>query len=44
MLNEPAADISRHGRFMVEEWLPGGVRRHVLAGSKCDMPVVHERY
>ena len=35
--------IGKHGRSMVEEWLLGGVTRHVLAGSKCDVLVVHER-
>lgn len=35
--------IGKHGRSMVEEWLPGSVTRHVLAGSKCDVLVVHER-
>lgn len=34
--------IGKHGRSMVEEWLLGGVTRHVLAGSKCDVLVVHE--
>lgn len=44
MLNVLAADIGRHALFMIEELLLGSVRRHVLAGSKCDVPVVHERY
>ena len=35
--------IGKHGRSMVEEWLLGSVTRHVLAGSKCDVLVVHER-
>jgi nucleotide-binding universal stress UspA family protein len=35
--------IGKHGRSMVEEWILGGVTRHVLAGSKCDVLVVHER-
>ncbi len=35
--------IGKHGRSMLEEWLLGGVTRHVLAGSKCDVLVVHER-
>ena len=35
--------IGKHGRSMVEEWLLGGVTRHVLAGSKCDVLVVHEK-
>lgn len=34
--------IGKHGRSMVEEWLLGGVTRHVLAGSTCDVLVVHE--
>ena len=35
--------IGKHGRSMVEEWLLGSVTRHVLADSKCDVLVVHER-
>lgn len=35
--------IGKHGRSMVEEWLLGGVTRHVLAGSTCDVLIVHER-
>jgi len=35
--------IGKHGRSMVEEWLLGGVTRHVLAGSTCDVLVAHER-
>ncbi len=35
--------IGKHGRSMVEEWLLGSVMRHVLADSKCDVLVVHER-
>lgn len=35
--------IGKHGRSMVEEWLLGRVTRHVLADSKSDVLVVHER-
>lgn len=35
--------IGKQGRSMVEDWLLGGITRHVLAGSKCDVLVVHER-
>ncbi|MGC3976205.1 MAG: universal stress protein [Nitrospira sp.] len=35
--------IGKHGRSIVEEWLLGGVTRHVLAGSICDVLVTHER-
>jgi nucleotide-binding universal stress UspA family protein len=34
--------IGKQGRSMIGEWLLGGVTRHVLAGSKCDVLVVHE--
>jgi nucleotide-binding universal stress UspA family protein len=35
--------IGKHGRSVVDEWLLGGATRRVLADSKCDVLVVHER-
>jgi nucleotide-binding universal stress UspA family protein len=35
--------IGKHGQSILEELLLGGVTRHVLAGSKCDVLVVNER-
>jgi nucleotide-binding universal stress UspA family protein len=43
--NELSADlivIGKHGRSVIEELLLGSVTRHVLAGSTCDVLVVHE--
>ncbi|MEO6697433.1 MAG: universal stress protein [Gammaproteobacteria bacterium] len=35
--------IGKHGQSMVEDLFLGSVTRHVLADSKCDVLVVHER-
>jgi len=35
--------IGKHGQSMFEELLFGGTTRYVLAGSKCDVLVVHEK-
>lgn len=35
--------IGKHGQSMFEELLFGGTTRYVLAGSQCDVLVVHEK-
>ena len=34
--------IGKQGRSATQEWLLGRVTRHVLAGAKCDVLVVHQ--